>query len=114
MSGPGGSTPPRGGNGDGGIDCSTLSVDTTLNSPVPAVLSSLAKGSKLNVVLEKLPSNRDILLAKTITNETAGSLTPPRFLDIIHCLQSGHCYIAEVLANPSGGECRVRIRSGTL
>lgn len=114
MSGPGGSTPPRGGNGDGGVDCDALVVDTTLNSPEPAVVKTLKKGSKLAVELGRSPKGREILLAQTKDGRVAGSLTPPRVLDIMNCLKTGHSYIAEVSADPSGGDCRVRIRSGSL
>jgi hypothetical protein len=113
MSGPGGSSPPRGGNGNG-IDCDSLVVDTTLNSPEPAVLKTLKKGTRLAVELGQSPKGREILLAKTKAGQIAGSLTPPRVLDIMNCLKGGHSYIAEVLADPSGGDCRVRIRTGSL
>lgn len=114
MSGPGGSTPPRGGNGGDGFDCDSLVVDTTLNSPEADVVKQLKKGSRLRVDLGKSPAGRDILLALTKDGKIAGSLTPPQVLDIMNCLRGGHSYIAEVQAEPSGGECRVRIRSGSL
>lgn len=114
MSGPGGSSPPRGGNGGGGVDCDSLVVDTTLNSPEPAVVKTLKKGSKLGVEVGQSPHGRDILLAKTADGKIAGSLTPPRVLDIMNCLKGGHQYIAEVLADPTDGDCRVRIHTGSL
>lgn len=114
MSGSGGSSPPRGSNGNGGsVDCASLVVDTTLNSPEPLVVKTLKKGDKLAVELGRSPQGRDFLLAKTLSGQVAGSLTPPRVLDIMNCLKSGHSYIAEVLADPTGGECRVRIRTGS-
>lgn len=115
MSGPGGSSPPRGGNGGGGgVDCDSLVVETALNSPEPAVVKTLKKGSKLAVELGQSGQGRDILLAKTADGKIAGSLTPPRVLDIMGCLRRGHTYIAEVLADPTAGDCRVRIHSGSL
>ncbi len=115
MSGPGGSSSPRGSNGNSGdVDCDSLVVDTTLNSPEPAVVKTLKKGAKLVVELGRSTQGRDLLLAKTRDGKVAGSLTPPRVLDIMHCLKTGHKYIADVSADPAGGECRVRIRTGSL
>jgi len=103
-----------GGGGGGGFDCSALIIDTTLNSVAPDVVQTLKASDKLAVELGLSAKGREILLANTASKQTAGSLTPPQVLDIMNCLKNGHSYIAEVLADPVGGECRVRIKSGKL
>jgi hypothetical protein len=112
MSGPGGNSPPRDVGGEE-VNCDSLVVDTTLNSPDRAVVNTLKIGMKLVVALDRTPQGRDLLVARTQSGSTAGSLTPPRLLDIINCMKGGHNYIAELLADPTGGDCRVRIRTGT-
>lgn len=113
MSGPRGSRSRRG-TGGVSVDCSALLVDTTLNSPEPSALNKLKKGDRLSVEIGRSPLGREILLSRLKTGEVAGSLTPPQMLDIMTCIKGGHSYVAEVVAEPAGGECRLRIQSGSL
>ncbi len=106
MSGSGG-----GGGGFGGIRPGPSDVDncdivetTTLSSPKPEVIATLAVGDLLDVSL----SDR-VLLAVTSAGEVAGSLTPPALADLLRCIGTGHSYVAEV-TTLSGGRCEVRIR----
>ena len=118
MSGPGGSFSSSRDTGNagaaGGTDCALIVVDTTLNSPEPKVVNTLQKGDILKVEISRTAQNREIVVAKDKNGQIAGSLTPPRILDILKCMKEGHSYIAEVISTPKGGECKVKIRSGSV
>lgn len=79
---------------------------TTLNSPNRSVLATLGVGHILNLVLELGPPRR--LLARTVSGQTAGSITSPSLPQIIGCIQSGVSYQLEVLTL-RGAVCQVRI-----
>lgn len=104
MSGPGG----NGGSSGPEIpetDCTRISERTVLNSPVPEVVGSLAKGEILNVEVR----NGTSLVAVTKNGDIAGALTPPLLPRIVECIEEGFEYVAIVLA-VSGGECRVQVK----
>lgn len=99
------------GSGDGSPDeCSSLDVETPLNSPNPDILKVLSKGEILIVVVEVNPRGVKSLVAKHSSGRTAGSLTPPSLLTIISCIDKGFQYGATVLNVATGGLVRVRIQ----
>lgn len=98
------------GSGEGFPDeCSSVDVETPLNSPKAAVVKSIQKGDVLEVDVIETPSKKKSLVAKDKNGQVAGSLTPPIFLTLISCIEKGYEYIAIVLAPPDGGDVRVRI-----
>jgi hypothetical protein len=104
----------EGGAGDGGEsspDCGSLVVDTTLNSPVSAVVASLKKGDRLTVEIQVGGGGVNSLVAKNAGGQIAGSLTPPSLITILNCIQSGFQYVAVVLNDVTGGVVRVRIQA---
>jgi len=99
------------GSGEGTPDeCNSLDVVTPLNSPNPAVVKTLKKGTVLTVAVQTGPNNVKSLVADASDGRVAGSLTPPSLLTIIACIEKGHNYGATVLDDPSGGIVRVRIQ----
>ena len=118
MSGSGGSSGRDGLGGTGGPggggsspDCGSLVVETTLNSPVGAVVASLKKGDKLLVANQVGAGGVNSLVAKNAAGQIAGSLTPPSLTTILNCIQNGFSYVAVVLNDVSGGVVRVRIQA---
>ncbi len=106
MSGSGG-----GGLGSGGgerRDCSSLFIDTVLNSPVSKVIAQLKKGDTLKISLEAQKSGKS-LVAKTADGKIAGSLTPAEMAQLIECMDEGFHYVA-IVVGIDGGQCRVQIR----
>jgi hypothetical protein len=118
MSGSGGGSGRIGVGGAGGAgggesspdDCGSLVVETTLNSPVSAVVASLKKGEKLLVEIHIGAGGVNSLVAKNAAGKTAGSLTPPSLIKILKCIESGFQYVAVVLNDAAGGIVRVRIQ----
>lgn len=120
MSGGGGSsrpepiTPvaPRPGNGGGGAggiggpDPCALIEDTVLNSPVPAVVTTLKAGDILGVSLVKGPPVR--VVVQTAAGVTAGSFTGAKLPQIIKCLEAGVAYQATVISI-RGAAVRIRV-----
>lgn len=106
-----GSTGTGGHKGDSGDPCSSLVVDTILNSPVPKVVSGLKKGDRLKVATMKAGSLTR-LVAIDDRRAVAGSLTPPELVAIIRCIEKGHSYVAVFLSDFKGGSVNVRIQSG--
>jgi hypothetical protein len=99
-----------GSGGDSSTDeCSSLSVETTLNSPVAAVVSRLKKNDELLVEVVTTSRGKS-LVAQDSAGNTAGALTPPSLIQIIKCIEGGYQYVAVVLDDPAGGVVRVRIR----
>ena len=90
--------------GQGNI-CSNLFERTILNSPVPQVVNKLKQGDLLQ--LETQDQGR--ILVASYQGEVAGSVTSPRLIDFIECIQSGYAYIATV-DSVNGGQCHVTIR----
>jgi hypothetical protein len=108
MSGSGG-----GGGGTRSVDqpdCSTLTLTTHLNSPKPAVIKTLKKGSKLTVELQ-IQSGKPIVVTKTGQGQTAGSITGVGLADLISCLQKGFRFHAVVISIAGGG-CEVSVQPG--
>ena len=99
------------GSGEGSPDeCSSLDIETPLNSPNPEVLKTLNKGVVLDVAVEVGAKNVKSLVAKGADGQIAGSLTPPSLVTIISCIEKGYQYGATVLEVGQGGIVRVRIR----
>jgi len=99
-----------GGGGDSSTDCGSLIVETTLNSPVSAVVSLLKKDDRLTVEIQVGASGINSLVAKR-GGQIAGSLTPPSLITILNCIQGGFQYVAIVLNDVTGGVVRVRIQA---
>lgn len=113
MSGSGGSS-ERYDGGDGGgsapDECSSLVVETPLNSPVAQVVRDLKKGDVLRVELEVSAAQIRTLVAKDSVGRIAGSLTPPSLMRILACIEGGFKYDAIVL-DKVGGLLPVRIQA---
>src|ERR1044071_3325245 len=98
MSGGGGGGRSEVGSGQGSPDeCSSLDVETALNSPNPDVLKILKKGDILDVVVVETAKSRKSLVAKHANGQIAGSLTPPPLVTIVSCIEKGFQYGARVL-----------------
>lgn len=92
------------------FDCSSLVVRTHLNSPKPAVLKKLHKGSQLTVDLESR-GGKIIVVAKTAQQEIAGSITAGAGLaSLIKCLEQGVAFKAMV-SSIAGGGCEVVVQA---
>ena len=87
-------------------------VETILNSPVPQVVRDLKEGGVLSVGFEVSQSvtRMKTIVAKDQSGRTAGSLTPPDLITIIHCMEGGYKYEAVILEKVVGGLVRVRIQ----
>lgn len=113
MSGSSGSDRDPGGGGVGppggpGQDpCLTLMTRTTLNSPDPAVLATLAPGALLTLRL--LGPARPTIVAETPDGRRAGSITSAWQAQLVTCLEQGYKFQAQVL-RIDGGACEVEIR----
>lgn len=100
-----------GGGGTGGTPggqgniCSSLFERTILNSPVPQVVSALKQGDLLQIETH----DQGRILVASYQGEVAGSVTSPRLIDFIECIQDGYAYIATV-DSINGGQCHVTIR----
>jgi acetamidase/formamidase len=90
--------------------CSSVDVETFLNSPNPVVVKNLRRGDALDVCLEKTKTGVITLVAKDAKGKIAGSLTPAILLTIINCIESGYQYVAVVLDDVKNAVVRVRIR----
>jgi hypothetical protein len=113
MSGSGGGSGRIGVDGGGESspgDCGSLVVETTLNSPVSAVVASLKKDDKLLVEVRVGSGGVNSLVAKNAAGQIAGSLTPPSLIKILKCIENGFRYVAVVLNDVKGGVVRVRIQ----
>jgi hypothetical protein len=99
-----------GGGGESSPDCGLLIVETTINSPVSAVIASLKRGDRLTVEIQVGANNINSLVAKH-GGQIAGSLTPPSLITILTCIQNGFQYVAIVLNDVTGGVVRVRIQA---
>lgn len=119
MSGSGGDGFGGGGGGGGGIagagggggkgddeDPCDITETAPLNSPQPAVVATLAVGSRLTVAL--VTGGARPTLQVNAPAGTAGSLTHRGALAIANCIRAGNVYEAEVLTI-SGGQVLLRI-----
>lgn len=102
----GGSTRPSSGGigGPEADDCARLRLQTTLASPVGAVLERLAVGSKLEV---RRQGNSAV--AVTDAGAVAGAITGAGLPRLLSCLDEGYRFIATVTVR-NGGQCTVDVR----
>lgn len=103
---PGGGGGGSGGSGGGGSgrgedDPCAISQRAPINSPNPAIVSALAVGEVLNVVLTGTPPRR-VLQVRRQGGGTAGSLTHRGHLSLIRCIDLGNSYQAQVLQITGG------------
>ena len=103
----GGSASSGGEGSDPGADSCDIMQKAPLNSPQPAVVSKLAVGDILAVVLNTT-GPRPVLEAHSREYGLAGAFTHRGHLNIIRCIQAGHSYRAIVL-HVVGGSVDVRI-----
>lgn len=99
----------NGAGGDGGsqgADPCVLVEETVLNSPVPAIVSTLKAGDILSVDLQKGPPVRVVI--RTTTGKIAGAITGAKLPQIITCIDAGVEYAATVVS-VKGGAVRVRL-----
>ena len=109
MSGSGGGGGLGGGGGmaaSASVSCDRLIFRTPLNSPVPAVVSTLHTGDRLDVVAQ---TDTGPVFVQDSAGQIAGSITSTQLLDLLTCLANGFQYSAVVLA-VSGGNVQVEIR----
>jgi cysteinyl-tRNA synthetase len=86
--------------------CETLSQETTLNSPVKAVVSKLKKGDKLDVRIKK---SGNVTVVEALHNgKTAGAITSSIVTRLVECIGEGHKYVADV-TDVNGGACKVHV-----
>ena len=95
------------GAGGGGADPCAIFQQAPLNSPRPAVVSTLAVGDVLDVVLN-LGGPRPILEVHAPAG-IAGALTHTGHMQIVDCIQNGHQYVADV-ASRSGAAITLQVR----
>jgi len=106
MSGPGSDSDGGGGGIEDDVSCDALHFRTSLNSPDPTVVGTLAKGDVLK--LEQRNVNGP-LLAVTNASKIAGSVAGVLLINLLRCMGAGHKYNATVL-NVTGGNIEVEIR----
>lgn len=111
MSGGGGGGGPTGGGlppGEPGpeLDCAVLHDRTILSSPVPSVLSKLKKDDVLSL---HLSDPKGPLLVVTDEGEIAGSITSPKMVQLILCIEAGFSFIV-IIQDIQGGRCDVLVR----
>ena len=90
-----------------GDSCATLSQQTTLNSPNRTVLSQVAKGSVLDVTVNK--TGKAVTIEALFNGQVAGTITSSIIQSLAECMEKGYEYVAEVI-DVQGGACRVHIR----
>ena len=87
--------------------CLTLWQQTTLNSPVAAVVANLAIGDILTIRTRQ--AGVAIVVEAVHKGKTAGSITSSIIQRLAQCMTEGHEYIAVVL-DVQEAACRVQIR----
>lgn len=107
MSGSSGYVGPVGSSPSGQpTDCLRYTKETVLSSPQPDVIGKLRVDDQLEIVFDDLVEQR-VIVAKTSSNEIAGSITGEGRLRT--CMIEGHPYVA-IVRSVSGGACKVQIR----
>lgn len=91
-----------------GDSCATLSQQTTLNSPNRPVLSQVATGTLLDVVVNK--TGKAVTVEALLNGEVAGTITSSIIQRLAECMENGYEYVAEVI-DIQGGACKVQIRA---
>lgn len=101
-----------GGSGSGGwtptapsSDCIRIKFRTTINSPQPAVVSTLKPGDVLDVRLQTSPTTTVVV---EFNNSVAGALIGTQVNALVNCIQNGYRYKATVVS-VSGGNCVVDV-----
>jgi hypothetical protein len=109
MSGPGDGGGGGGGFGGGGggstFDCENVSIKTSIISPDPKILATLAKKDILNITIRSVTGP---LIASTITGNILGAVFTANPSLLIDCINKGHSYQAEIL-KIIGGDCDILI-----
>lgn len=88
-------------------NCQLLSIQTSLASPIPAVVATLKIGDILDVVLTPPVGPVQVI---TKSGKVAGAIiTPPNLAQLIQCITDGNTYSARVL-EINGANCKVLIK----
>jgi hypothetical protein len=87
------------------IDCTNLTIITSLASPVPAVIAGLVAGDILDI---QLIAPAGPVRAVTKGGQVAGAITPFDLASLVQCITDGHSYEGQVLSI-TGGNCRIKI-----
>lgn len=96
-----------GGVGGGAVDPCAISQTAPINSPKPAVVSTISVGDVLDVVLTGVAPHR-VLEVRVPGGAAAGSLTHRGHLSLVDCIDKGNTYRAEVIQR-TGGAVVVRV-----
>ena len=105
MSG-GGSYGGGGGSGpDEEVTCDTLRFRTSLNSPDPAVISTLKVKDELRLTQRSV---NDPLLAIAPSGKVAGSIAGSLLLKLLRCIEEGYKYKGVVI-KVTGGNVEIEI-----
>ena len=85
-----------GSNGNGGephdpheLDCSTLSFNTTVNSPNPTVVAAIDVQHRLEIRIQGS-------VGISGSQEVLGSINHTNTLRLIECMREGHEYVATI------------------
>lgn len=95
-----------GGGGGGGADPCDIVETVPLNSPQPAVVTTMNVGDVLDVAL--VTSGPRPVIEVQRNGQRAGALTHRNHLRLINCITSGRSYQA-VVVRKSGGAVEVRV-----
>lgn len=89
--------------GNGGGDECDFELETTLRAPEPDGVAAIAKGQKLDVVLDEDKPAIEVMKG----TQRVGSIVErvPRF---VNCIRQGAKYVAEVVSIDEGNVIRVR------
>ena len=90
-------------------NCASLSKVTTLNSPVPSVVSTLSVNDELLVRVDPAGSSR--VEAHTRAGAVAGSITFSGIGALIKCIEDGWEFIA-IVQKIAGGDVTLEVRIG--
>jgi hypothetical protein len=110
MSGGGNRGSSRGSSSRGSstTECSEIKFETTIFSPVPAVLSTVKKGDELDIAVEK--TGGISLVAITKTGAVLGTILAKENLRLITCMERGFDYVA-IVKEIKSGSCTILIKS---
>lgn len=88
--------------------CESVRLVRNIESPIPAVIDTLARGDVLDVVLRE--GSPALVVAVTQTGEDAGGILPTG--QLIECLRQGFTFEAEVTSRV-GGAVNVEVRASS-
>jgi len=87
------------------VNCSGLTLNTRVMSPVMPYFSKSKVGTILKVKLD----NSTIVLINEV-GDVVGSIYPPKVESLIKCLENGYKYVGEIISI-SGAQINIEIRA---